>query len=448
MTNPIAPASSIAELNRVAGAVRIIQHIVTPRSYNITISVIFEALYSLLIANERAVVNRLSVQNLKPEEILSPQNFARALKLDHGRLLVHPLIIAKRPEEVLSLLALSPTGVIPRVSFLQDNLTEGPGVDAGGLRKQLLSDLFKNLLDGDASRMIGMFASFPQCFLPCDANLKNEATLKNLGIMMGRIWMGQCLPPDDQRRIGPLVTGRVLPDDFFKLITYPDILNDSLSESQFLDICQNLIHENKMRQFLNYLNDKLRSDEQQLMKEFHLDRIQDLKPHILKIFEPYHLVIRGARLIALGMRQMIDNWDRFRSLDPVRISEMIQGKPFSREDIASRIKIANNAPQILQTKVEWLRQTIKDPNTTEDWIKKLIYSVTGQSVVTLNTEIKIVQSMDNTCSAHTCFNQLAIPVTHTDFGTSPRDLPNTTDRQKFINNLNLLLATGSDFQMA
>ncbi|MBF8263253.1 MAG: Uncharacterized protein HW387_918 [Parachlamydiales bacterium] len=373
---------------------------------------------------------------LRPDEILASPN---SLILTSNRLEIHPLVLKKKPEEVLSRLARrsNDESIIPQVVFLQNNLTPARGVDAGGLSAQLITELFEHLFDCSENRKIRLYNNIPSLAEPIQENEKQ--LLRNLGIVLGRL--------SNENR---LITGRILPDRYYELIQSPLIFTDRLNYIQMFTLCQHLVPLE-----MKHLHDILQTrtaisptDRSLLIDQLAFENQSDkqLKTAIEQyLVDIYRSMIFAAREIAQGMTRAIGDLKPLRRLNYTKLSEKIQGQAFSREAIAQRIAY-NGHSEVVRQKVTWLKAHITSPDTPQEWVERFLFAITSQHSLTPETQIKILDSSDNACKAHTCFQQLEVPTTHTDIGTI--DVAQCPDQQKFLNNLQLLLDIGSDYQTA
>ena len=370
-----------------------------------------------------------------------------ALILESSNLSIHPIFLEKQPETVLEKLAqwLLVNELPPKITFLRNNLLPQPGIDIGGLRNQLMSELFRHLLDSSDSRIIQMNGGIPAFSNSSEKRDSEEGQLKNLGIVLGR-----CFKHNE------LITGRILPDCFFQLIQNlirQHVLNNASSVEQMTYVSECLIAEN-MKYLMNiYKTRQITAENRMQLRELRLFDLSKADSDVVGqighyLAELYCSRVQAAAAVIEGMRSVMNTneLDYFTSLAPSDVSSQIQGLAFSRPDIAHRIRCDDNNP-VVQQKTNWLCDYILDARTPQEWIEKLLFTITGQRVVTAGTAINVCSSFDDMCRAHTCFSKLDVPTNHTNVGTSQK-LSDLSDRQKFFNNLHLLLDSGLDFLIA
>jgi hypothetical protein len=88
----------------------------------------------------------------------------------------------------------------------------------------------------------------------------------------------------------------------------------------------------------------------------------------------------------------------------------------SRETIAEGIQLnehrnrrAAEVPPLVWSKIQWLKEHIVDPSTSQEWIDGFVSGVTGTSVFMEKIVVEPVSFHSNRyCTAHTCFNQLDV----------------------------------------
>lgn len=97
------------------------------------------------------------------------------------------------------------------------------------------------------------------------------------------------------------------------------------------------------------------------------------------------------------------------------LASMLMGSA-SRETIADGIQLKENrnrraaeVPPLVLSKIQWLKEHIVDPSTSQEWVDGFVTAVTGTSVFMENIEVEPVSFHSNQyCTAHTCFNQLDV----------------------------------------
>jgi hypothetical protein len=361
-----------------------------------------------------------------------------------SHLQIHPQVLIHHPEAVLLRVAGLPGAQLPTVKFLNNDLTPGPAVDAGGPRRQMLSELFLHLLDGSSQRAIHMTADSgvpTLSTLTADGHQEREV-LFNLGRMFAK-----CFNQDG------LISGRMLPDAFFQSIKDQFALPpaQALSKNQMLQLARPLISPN-MQWVLDVDQGKREATQQEKemlesiqIPDFPYDSAVKIRQGIDQFLEDYcYKRIIATFEIVRGMRSMGVDEGKLGQLSSVMISEKIQGIPFDRADIASRIRYTGTNSVVSQ-KVQWLKAWILDINTPQSLVEDLLMAVTGYRTVTASTILKIDGTSAKFCSAHSCFKTLDIPIAHVSNGTPVTEEATADNLRKFINNLMLLLADPEAF---
>ena len=98
---------------------------------------------------------------------------------------------------------------------------------------------------------------------------------------------------------------------------------------------------------------------------------------------------------------------------------------------------------VVKEKVAWLKEHIRARVAAGDteWAERFLFCVTGQRALKASTQLRVCQSHDALCRAHTCSNGLDLPATHQ---TPPVDVKDK--RERFIKNLEITMAE-SGFSM-
>ena len=382
-------------------------------------------------------------RKLTREEIInSPESFI----MDKDYLRIHPLFLQERPgiiaralaRHILDALAKNFPTSIPRIVYLERNsLKPTESVDVGGLRNQFITELFKNLLDGDTSRTIKIENQMPQL---SDPPAENEIqSLIELGVLLGICFVNESV-----------ISGRIFPDHYFKLLQNPSILKDHITGSELIEMCEGFEFDDGLKRLLGIYHQAkpISEKDRNWIKETYLldtDPPEGFKKFIEVTFEQmYGKTVLAAHEIAKGMNNALSDTQKreLQKMGAVALSERIQGKSFDRKAIAGRIKYVGDN-KVVKKKTEWLIEHITNPKTDQKWVEDFIFAVTGRYCIDVRTNINISDAEGDCPQAHTCFMQLDVPIVHTDFG-SPNDLQ-LTDQEKFLHNLQLLIAIGSTF---
>jgi hypothetical protein len=365
----------------------------------------------------------------------------KAMTITGSHIDLHPLVLNHQPEAILTWLA-SLLPALPHVGFLTDHLVRGPGVDAGGPRRQFFSDFFMNLLDGSESRLIHINPEKMPTLSEEPTEAEHQA-LRNLGRVLAFCGMSH----------QAFITGRVLPDDFFKIvqILYRLPPDQPIPENIFFGLCRTIatdeqrklheIHEGRraptaqeMNTLVNILCIVSQGDSPDTIKQAVGEYLREAYSQ-----PAYRNTIQAAHEIVLGMHSVesAECESLIQLLPPAQISEQIQGMVFSRPDIARRVMCSSTNPVVSQ-KAQWIRDFILDQTVPQKEVERLLFTITGERVITANTRIEINEGEGQNCVAHTCFQTLSVPITHVTIGTHPGVV--TTDQQKFYNNLRITMA--------
>lgn len=359
---------------------------------------------------------------------------------------VHPLSLVRIPEVILRSLCVGEKFKEPwAVDFLSDELHMGAGLDRGGLSRQFMSQLSQNLV-----------LSLPRL---------NQENLCDLGRLLSACFQNE-----------ELSTGRVLPDHFFKLlqnimrISKPSdiklsneqmasVLDQSLFKDNLdltifmawkynLSICtpceikvkaggkEKITTIETMLVDICYLVD--RDEDPQFFDEdgkVKKEMAQELM--LMYLLEVAEKEIQKAFNISKGIT--LEQKNEMLKITSEELNEKIQGKAFSREEIASLVTCSSYNPVVMQ-KAKWLQEFILDENHSEDWVLDLIENVTGERAILAGTKINIQESPDNLCHSFTCFNYLQVPTRHVNLGTDQNEMDLVDQKKLFFNNLKLTLS--------
>lgn len=345
---------------------------------------------------------------------------------------LHPLLLSQRPEAALQHLCSTGSFKINQgVNFLDDELQRGPGIDAGGLTKQLMGDLGRYLFDGSKSRTVKMASGIPALSKPDAAGEKE--ILKNFGKMLAVCYQNE-----------GFVVGRIFPDKYFTLVKALLGVNPPISDDLVIQLSKDEItSDDNMRWMWDVYNNPrpLTSDEKEMVELIGIceeNEIPQDAPGVKNLIKNYLLTdypgnlrnkVLAAHAIGEGIKSGVTQQQMqvFKNLPIDALSLKLQGVQFSREDIARRVVCQAWEPAVRQ-KAEWLKELILDHSTPESWIKSLLITITGLPVVTASTTIKIKSTPGDFCSAHTCFNTIDVPFNHVNNGTHPSKIvPNVNN---------------------
>lgn len=348
----------------------------------------------------------------------------------------HNAIISELPEYVLSKLARK-----QMYRYLNDDLTVGPGIDFGGLKRQMFSELALHLFDGSPNREIQVIQGIPA--------LRNSESNKEKELleMAGKNLIRTALT-DNTVTLGNILDP-VVYECFNLLIKFDNKTTDDV----FMQAAQ-LLCKTEQLQFLFdvYNRPRIFTDEEKnllediLMIEDVKDSMTDpleaqklAKNYILDCYKKQimaiHYMVKGA-LGSSQQKQFIIRtlYERlFDHLTPEKFCEQIQGIKFDPQGIADRIFTDSDHPVVRQ-KTAWLKEYIL--SSDEEEIKRVLMAITGSTTITAKTKVKITGTRAYNCIAHTCSTSLEVPITHTSVGTDTGTRAN--NKQLFLNNFKLI----------
>jgi hypothetical protein len=362
-----------------------------------------------------------------------------------GELMVHPLAFKLSPELVLNKYTFNN---INYIIYSDDNFEPQPGIDAGGLTKQFLHDLFENLFDGSKDRCIKIEESedggMPYIDLGSEKNEANGIkAAKNIGNIFSKIYIH---PHFTMRKIS---MGRFLPDNFFHILidvlsidgTYPGenfvksvsryalspaftpLLNYSIHHVSEKAKCLEILEQSCIE-----LTDEEKNDKTALQRRIFIFLREKIDPYV--VFASGVIEGMTDRVMQMMARE-----------SPQAISKILQGDLLDPKDVISRIRLLpeylgenSHNFEVVLLKIEYLKRYIIDVADTK-WLQRFLLCTTGQKNLSCSSIINILPTGGVMCSAHTCTNTLEIPNT---FNTPPFDEPN--QRERFLQNLELCLS--------
>ena len=84
----------------------------------------------------------------------------------------------------------------------------------------------------------------------------------------------------------------------------------------------------------------------------------------------------------------------------------------NKEDLAKAIvTIKDEDHPVVIEKTAWIREKVLQDSTPLLWLEKFLFSITAQKVMASSLVIHVsANPLDFRCLAHTCFNQLEVPL--------------------------------------
>ena len=367
------------------------------------------------------------------EDLVKPDNnwgkvldqFADGVLKEHGivrdgyTIKVHDLAIRKFPQQVLKLVAeiisSQAAGGELNVRYFTDTFNISPGIDAGGLSRQFVTDL-----------SAALFTDSESAAAPLSITLENMPTLRegeealyqNFGKFLSLVILSSF----------NLSTGVILNPNFYFLLH--EALTRSLSEDVLAAELVKLNppaaeggftpRELQLHQVMDwYLTP---TDDTTLVLDYlefmglpqesppSLEELKSLiKENILDSF------ISQAQAILNTLAGMTPAAKaRLAAIAPGKESEVIQGTPVTAEGLLAAIKLSDsipNPPTAAQAeKIGWIRERIIEKRDDPIWLSKFLFFVTGQKFLTPQSKILLIFTASPSYNAHTCFSRLDIPL--------------------------------------
>lgn len=353
-----------------------------------------------------------------------------------GTFVYHQAVIKECPELVLS--KISPKQMY---KYLNDDLTESPAIDAGGLKRQFFSQLALSLFDGAPERDIKVKGGVPY-LSNSDSKIDKdilEMAGKNLiraALIDPEVTLGNILDPSVYSCFNLLIKfDNTLSDDV--MVQASQLLCKS-SEMDFLFDIYNrsrLFEESEWAQMESIwfydAEDRPTTpkDAQQFVEEIILDKYRN---QVMAI----HHMVKGAlgytELERTAIRLVYEQF--FDHLPHEEFVEKIQGMKFDPQGIADRI-FTDSHDRVVRQKTAWLKEYILESD--EEEIKRVLMAITGSTTVTAETKIKISATNAHNCTAATCSTTLYVPTSHTSVGTDAKKR-RTGNKDLFLNNFRLI----------
>lgn len=356
-----------------------------------------------------------------------------------SELQVHPAAIEKFPEHMLTLL-----GPRQLCRYLNDDLTVSPGIDGGGLSRQLYHDLALHLFDGSPNRKI----SVTQSAVPImhDPDSKEEQDLLR---RVGNNLIKNAMLHEE------VTLGNVLHPGVYACIKLLVLFNNTIVDESMMQAAKLLCHNDEYA-FLFEVYENPRefsaNEIQTLTETLCLVEKSEIPISLSEIKELAKVIILDDcryRQQVLAIHYMVDGMfgvlpmERFlfrqifdavmEQIPDEKLCEFVQGVKFDPQGIADRIFTESEDSVVLQ-KCAWMKQYILE--SSEEEIERFLIAVTGSSTVTASTKIEISGAEIPHCTASTCTKTINVPFIHTDLGTSAGQIAN--DKQKFLNNFKLI----------
>ncbi len=309
------------------------------------------------------------------------------------------------------------------IEFLTNANEAQPGVDGGGPSAQFYTELTENLLKEGV-----VFSSVDEkTGMPRNANFDlHGKTISQIGTLLTHMYKRS------------LISGRILPDEFFALLAIVKNENDSLSmQRKIVEILQ-IGPTPLMQAWL----DGDASKKEEVLKAFRdieMDPKLDFSDEdlhkktnewIQEAVDPY---LKIARAFLSGISDSLEA-----DLHPetaIAISAQLQGNPVAPQALIASFRMNSNNPVVLE-KFEWIKERINLEHQMEGstWILRFFFCITAQKALKIGDFVDIYESMDERCTAYTCVKRLNIPA-------------NPSTKEEFFERLDQLMADDT-FSMA
>jgi hypothetical protein len=434
---------------------------------------------------------------------------AMGLRIVEKRIaVIHPLYIEVFPYLSLkifnSYILETPQLGYKRINFMDNVGNMSMGNDEGGLTAQAMSIIAKTLFTPLSSRSSFIIHKNQNYQIPIDMDTYGNPIFSKHASEDQKVECSKNILILFQRAIHRRISiGRVIPDHVFEFLRYPHDLssqqvavqyasqmkndeihirwaniNKSIIKAQRLeestptfltnnksdkhlsaiketwidllaigyDLPQHIIDFDMQNiTFEQFRADVIPSEIYKLLYDFTLENINEIYMPYVQFIHTLHKELNGT---SSRRYQLFKN--RLEQQNTLLLSHLIQGFPFDRNQIAQCIRIVSDiTTEVLEQKMQFLIDHIKDANTPEEWVKRFVYAVTGSNTITANTTIKIngVSHFNKLCVAHTCFQTIDVGCDTHECESDPRG--EYDPRSRFIRNLTIgIMEAGDTFELA
>lgn len=362
-----------------------------------------------------------------------------------------------------------------RVTFLNSDLTESAGIDAGGLRRDFMDDLMKGMTrncddlrfatgNGQLLKMPVVAGAGPNNLLPTLSEPESEI-YDQIGQIMVFAHQAQ----------GNLMIGSVFEEALYSAAFS---LTDAELNTPF-NLLRGATHLKMARKIFEARETPTRpidlienqaltqeewdeahaiaqmSDGWQAIEGFtstnaiHRTQVKDGLKKLL--WEEVGSYLDPIHTIAKGMKVARSRWGvNMNGVTYRTFCDKIQGT-IDRQAVADSFQITAAAQYVtnhLQNQVTWLREWVLDPQTSLDDIRELIKFATGGSSLRRDQRINVsVQSETSTRllpfpQGHSCFGTIDLAPRGCSYGQS-----NNWTKDAFIQSLRVPLANSGDYSM-
>jgi hypothetical protein len=329
----------------------------------------------------------------------------KKLKRSRGSFLF--IDLAQNPEKIL--VNLEAMRADPR-PFLEETAFYGlaksfsfqgeEGVDLGGLSKQYVQDLCHALIVKEVLKT--------ESGLPIVAENKDHEVWQDFGEFLVK------LKEKNKDRSDHIFTGRLFSDVFFHIIK---VLTTDFSEDTKKIAIAKLLATPFQTPLVTFLETPSPEfDQIESLKTYFLDHmhipVSSIDPDVLKkdCFSFFAPPYEAAKSLLGGLDQAFVLAIQETSAESM--SKSIQGQMINKEDLAKAIvTIKDEAHPVVIEKTAWIREKVLKNSTPLSWLEKFLFALTAQKVMESSLVIHVsANPLDFRCLAHTCFNQLEVPI--------------------------------------
>jgi hypothetical protein len=355
-----------------------------------------------------------------------------------------------------------------QVTFLREDLRVDFGIDAGGLSRDYLGDIFNGL----TTKSSLYFEEKEGLYIPC---LQDDMAVlgdeqQQLYEAMGYVLMF-CYQSDGGSSPYAYLTGQYLHPGVIAAamqLSTQEIGQSftKLSDETKLKLIKVLlekkaINNTVIQHAFDYLSADARTDQEAQNLAQEIDDCVTWGPELLgedgefdiqkvtvSTIEKYLWLLVAKQLapihaIARGMETFLGTtaWFAFTEQAPENVNSKIQGS-LNREKIAQQI--VNQTPNpIIGQKIEWLKEWIKG-DATEKEIKDFIKFATGSSALPSDRQIQVVAQLGpeyvSAAYAHTCFYRLDLCPHYIRGGDNTKE--------NFIKSMQAALGVANEYSMS
>ena len=294
--------------------------------------------------------------------------------------------------------------------FLNEDVTRAYGADEGGITKQFVTELCEALVK-KGKLELGVNS------LPKTSGSEDSLTiLHNYGILLSQLFEKNDKSSQSTRARGKPVTGQIFSEQFFTIMQINERLDLSQQDKDLAIrdiVAKGDPHIALLAEFLQTPSEEKKASVYEILRimsdeeiEVSLDDIASLQALCKGFFDAY---TNAAKAVYEGLSPILKQKVVAQGS---KLSKQLQGESIDVDRLIGCILHSSYDGEKFAQRTRWLADKIRseaqDPQLT--WVKAFLFYVTGQKVMNSDFSMEVVPSRFELCCAHTCFNQIEIPM--------------------------------------